>query len=347
MTGNEVMLVQKFPFPGKRDLMKEMAVNEFDSSKKEIDRTKLDLTRSVKASYLDLSLSYRKKDLLQEQLKLLRSLQAIATNRYSLGTTPQTDVLDLQVKSAVLLIKLEEEKKNVSAFRAELNHLLGRKAHLSPWKPEALKESKVTIPSLVSILDEEATLTQNPKIDSLRSLVKASQSKVALTDLNIYPDFQVGVGYMQRFPNQDDNGDDLISARVTIDLPMFQRGKRSEEQREAKAEQRKVEALLREETIELSHNLHVTVAELTETTNKLEIYRKALLPLTDASIASARNAYEVNEAPYLTVLSLINSRYEVENDYFLTLVQHERALATLESLVSGPTGYSETYGGTQ
>ena len=336
MTGNEVMLVQKFPFPGKRDRLKEIAVNEFESSSREIERTKLNLIRLVKVSYYDLFLTYRRKELIYDQMNLLQGIQTIARNKYSLGTTSQSDVLELQVKSATFLIKLEEEEKNISATRAELNHLLGRRDHLSKWKPENLKESKVDLDSFISTFDEETTLSQNPKINSLKSLVKAANSKAAYTDLNTYPDFEMGVGYMQRFSNQDDNGGDFVSARVSIDLPIFQRTIRNEEQRGAKAEKMKMEALLRESTIELSHNLHATIAELKEAANKISIYRKALLPLADASILSARKAYETNETTYLTVLNLINSRFEAENDYYSALIQHESAIATLEALTGAP-----------
>ena len=326
MTGNEVMLTQKFPFPGKRDRLKEIAINEFESSNNEVEKTKLNLIRAVKDSYFDLFLSYKNQEVLNNQL------ESLATNKYSLGTAPQTDVLELKVRNGSILIQLEEEARKISAKRAELNHLLGREAHLSEWKPLPITQSNVNLSTILERLEQEEDTKNSPQINSLRSLLKAADSKVAYTDLNEYPDFEVGVGYMQRFSNRDDNGDDFISARVSIDLPFFQRTKHREEQREARAEREKMDALLREGTIELSHELHETVAELTEATNKIALYKRTLLPLTDASIASARKAYEANEASYLTVLNLINSRFQSESDYYSAVVQHERALAMLEAL---------------
>ena len=332
MTGNEVMLTQKFPFPGKRDRLKEIAINEFESSNNEVEKTKLNLIRAVKDNYFDLFLSYKNQEILHNQLKLLQALESLATNKYSLGTAPQTDVLELKVRNGSILIQLEEEARKISAKRAELNHLLGREAHLSEWKPLPITQSNVNLSTILERLEQEEDTKNSPQINSLRSLLKAADSKVAYTELNEYPDFEVGVGYMQRFSNRDDNGDDFISAKVSIDLPFFQRTKHREEQREARAEKEKMDALLREGPIELSHELHETVAELTEATNKIALYKKALLPLTDASIASARKAYEANEASYLTVLNLINSRFQSESDYYSAVVQHERALAMLEAL---------------
>lgn len=332
MTGNEVMLAQKFPFPGKRDHLKEVALSEYESSDNDLEKTKLNLVRAVRANYYDLFLSYKNDELLRNQLKLLRALEALATNKYSLGTAPQTDVLELKIKSANLLIQLEGEARKISAKRAELNHLLGKEVHFSDWKPLPISESKVDLPSIIERLEQEDATKNSPQIKSLGSLLKAADSKVAYTNLNVYPDFQVGVGYMQRFSNRDDNGDDFISARVSVDFPFFQRTKHEEEQREARAEREKQAALLKEGTIELSHELHETVAELTEAKNKIDLYRKALLPLTDASIESARKAYEAGEASYLTVLNLINSRFQSESDYYAAIVQHESALAMLEAL---------------
>ena len=117
MTGNEVMLTQKFPFPGKRDRLKEIAINEFESSNNEVEKTKLNLVRAVKDNYFDIFLSYKNQEILHNQLKLLQALESLATNKYSLGTSPQTDVLELKVRNASILIQLEEEARKISAAR--------------------------------------------------------------------------------------------------------------------------------------------------------------------------------------------------------------------------------------
>lgn len=336
MTGNEVMLVQKFPFPGKREKLTEIAKNEFEASKEDARQTNLNLIQKVKTSYYDLFLAFEREKLLQEQSKILRALQSIAQSKYSIGTASQSEVFELQLKAASILVKIEEERKRIEATRAELNHLLGREEHLSVWKPQAITTTNINLQTVIDLCASEERLKDNPSIQSLHSLANAARSKVAYSDLNVYPDFEVGVGYMQRFSNRDDNGEDFVSARISIPLPVWRRDKQDEEQREAKAEQGKRDALLREGKIELSHALHETVAALTEAINKLALYRKAIFPLSDASIESAQKSYETNQTSYLTVLNLLNDRFEAKMDYFAALAQHESAIATLEALIGAP-----------
>ncbi len=332
MTGNEVMLIQKFPFPGKRDRLSDIAAFDFESSKDDLEKTKLNLIGTVKARYFDLFLSYKNREILQKQLELLHNLESLVTNKYSLGLVPQTDVLDLKVRNATLLIQIEKVAKEISVARAELNHLLGRHAHLAEWKPLAVTLSRVELPTNLEELERENTAQTSPQVKSLKSLLKSAESKVAYADLNAYPDFEIGVGYMQRFSTREDQGEDFLSARMSIDLPFFQRTTRREEQREARAEREKRAAMLKEGTLEISHALHETIAELTEAKNKIALYKRALLPLTDASIDSARKSYEANKTSYLTVLNLIYARFSSESEYYSAVVQHERGLAMFEAL---------------
>lgn len=336
MTGNEVMLVQKFPFPGKRDQLSTIARQEYLAAEEDSKQARLSLIRQVKLAYYQLYLAFERERLLREQEKVLRDLEEIAQVKYSLSSALQSEVLELQLKAASIQISLEGERKNREAKTAELNHLLGRDAHLLSWKPESVNATPVDLTAVRATCVSADRLNENPSIHSLETLASASRSKVSYSELNAYPDFEVGIGYMQRFANRDDSGADFVSARVSITLPFWRGDKQDEERREARAEQKKREALLREGRVELSHALHEAVAELTESTNKLALYRNTILPLSDAAIQSAEKAYGAGQASLPSVLTLTNDRFNSKLDYVETLVQHESALATLEALLGVP-----------
>jgi hypothetical protein len=62
MTMKEISISQKFPFPGKRPLMKEMAEKEAEAVSAEIGEKTNRTIKEVKIAYFDLSHVYRAKE---------------------------------------------------------------------------------------------------------------------------------------------------------------------------------------------------------------------------------------------------------------------------------------------
>src|SRR4030065_90466 len=93
MTMKEFSVSQKFPFPGKRPLMKEMAEKEAEAVAKEIQTKVHQIVRDVTVAYYELSHVDRTSEVTQRNKEILESFAKIAETRYALGEGIQQDAI--------------------------------------------------------------------------------------------------------------------------------------------------------------------------------------------------------------------------------------------------------------
>ncbi len=145
MTMKEVSISQKFPFPGKRPLMKEMAEKEAEAVSAEISGKVHQIIRDIKAAYYELSHVYRTSEVTQRNKRILEDFAKIAETRYSLGEGLQQDVLKahLEVSKMVDELLMLDQKKR--ALGAKLNSLLNQPPETPLGEPEEVAFRKISL----------------------------------------------------------------------------------------------------------------------------------------------------------------------------------------------------------
>lgn len=335
MTGNQISLSQKIPFPGKLGKKREAAELESEAQKAAAHARELETIKGVKLAYYDLFLAYKKYDTLTEQKALLDQLTTVTRNNYSLNKTSQAEVLNLQVESAVLIDQRLGLERQIKSKLGELNHLLGRSDHSQYvyGRPEELKKTGFDFEkhSEKSLLDR--ALTKSPVVKERMSLSQAADAKVSFAGKNYLPDFEFKVGYTFRKPTGMDAGTDFFSGMVGISLPLWAGSKQGQEKRGADAEKIRAEALLDEERIMLAHRIHVTYAEFEEASQRLKLYESGVLPLTRQAVVSARSAYLTGKLEYSTLLNTVTKRFAMESAAAEALTTYQSKIAELEVLI--------------
>src|SRR4030066_449647 len=126
MTMKEISISQKFPFPGKRPLMKQMAEKEAEAGSTEVPGKIHQIIKGVKSAYYDLSHIYRTTEVVQRNKRILEGFVKIAETRYSVGEGIQQDVLKAHVEVSKMVDELIRLAQNKRAVEAKLNALLNR-----------------------------------------------------------------------------------------------------------------------------------------------------------------------------------------------------------------------------
>src|SRR4030042_5025157 len=98
MTMKEFSISQKFPFPGKRPLMREMASKEAEAVSVEIQGKIHQIIKDVKTAYYDLSHIYRTTEVTQRNKNILENFVKIAETRYAVGEGIQQEVFKAHVE---------------------------------------------------------------------------------------------------------------------------------------------------------------------------------------------------------------------------------------------------------
>lgn len=338
MTGNEVSLSQKVPFPGKLSKLKNAASYEHQAKKELFNQKQLEIIKNVKTAYYELYLSYKKYDILLEQKNLVKQLIVVIRNKYTLGKISQAELLSFQTEEANIFNQLLLNEKEIRVRTDTLNYILGRTSHALSGRPEEIKKTQINLSKLTKSLVEQKVLQKNPALKATHAELEAAKEKVSYAKRGYLPDFELMGAYTFREPSPGDAGVDFVSGRVGITLPIWALTKQSEEVKGAKAEMAMKNALLEEgqnSLLRMTHSIH---AEISEASQRLLLYETSLLPLAKQAVRSGKSAYLTNKIEYLSLINLINNRFNIEYAYHEGLVTYELKIAELEALLGEQIG---------
>ena len=333
MTGNQLSLAQKIPFPGKLGHARREVELRYDARREAYRARQLELIREVKRSYLELYHLQQKREILAERGGLVRTLIAGTRNRYAVGKVSQAELLNLQLEEAGLLGQGLATERQLEGKRADLSALLGRERSSLPGRAavpvkQVIDFNRTTEDSLLT-----RALAHSPELGSATTEVQAAEAGLSRARWGYLPDFEVKLGYTFRQPSAGDRGVDFVSAGVGMTLPLWAFSRQAGEVRMAAAEHARSEALLDGRRQELVRALHDAYAGLREAAQRLDLYETGMLPLARQSVASARTSYLAGRMEYATLLNVISARYQTELDYHETMVSYETRIAELETLV--------------
>jgi outer membrane protein TolC len=333
MTMKEFSISQKFPFPGKRPLMKEMASKEAEAVSAEIHGKVHQIIKDVKAAYYDLSHVYRTTEVTQRNKRILEDFAKIAETRYSVGEGIQQDVFKAHVEVSKMvddLIMLGQRKR---ALEAKLNALLNRPPETSVGEPEEVDFRK--FPFTIEELQKMA-LEMNPALKGMKKMIEAKEKAYALAKREYYPDFNFKFAYGQR-----DNSPgpevmkrrDMLTGMVEMNIPIFYRSKQARKVAETKAEILATEAQYRAMKNEVLFMITDMASMIQRGERQIELYKTGILPQTGLQINSAMSSYRVNKADFMTLLDSQMTLYKYELEYHQALTEYEKNVASIGAAI--------------
>jgi len=98
MTGKQLGIMQKFPFPGKLGLQESIAAKGADVSTASYRELKNQLVRNVKVLYYDLHFVEQSIITTKKNQILLQEFTKVAETKYAVGKGLQQDVLKAQIE---------------------------------------------------------------------------------------------------------------------------------------------------------------------------------------------------------------------------------------------------------
>lgn len=335
MTMKEISISQKFPFPGKRPLMKQMAEKESEAVSIEVQGKIHQIIKDVKSAYYDLSHIYRTTEVVQRNKRILEDFVKIAETRYSVGEGIQQDVLKAHVEVSKMvdeLIMLSQRKK---ALEAKLNTLLSRPPETPMGEPEEVVFRK--IPFVIEELQKMA-LEMNPTLMGMKKMIEAKEKAHALAKREYYPDFNLKFAYGQRDNMRESDGTeikrrDMLTGMIEINIPIFYNSKQSRKVAETKADILGTEAQYRAMKNEIFFMIADMAAMIHQRERQYELYRTGIIPQANLQIQAAMSAYRVNKADFMTLLDSQMTLYKYELEYHQALTEYEKNVASLGATI--------------
>ncbi|WP_348269659.1 TolC family protein [Edaphobacter paludis] len=314
---------QELPYPGKLRLRGEVAERDADTKQAEVGVTETSIADAVKADYLQLAYLQQTLGILRQNEAVLDQLIQDATVHYRVGQGMQQDVLQAQLNRTKIVKEITMHHQLMGQVQAHLKSLLSRDQGSPDIVTEGLIETPITRTS-----DELLAMVRqnNPQIQVDASSIRKQDAQLASAKRESKPDFEVGYMYQ----NTDRKYRDYYMFTFDVRFPHKSRvNAEIAEAAENRAEsQQTLAAHLQQQLAEVQQEY----IKVTSDEELLKEYREGLVPQSDAAYQATLNAYASNREQFTQVLSYFTDLLNLKLEYAQTLVDHETALAHLETL---------------
>lgn len=318
LSGHQFGLKQRIPFPGRLSNQRQAAESGSGAARANLEDRTQRIAGVVEGRWATLGFAQRALDITDQNIDLVRQLSEIAEAKYRVGSGLQQDVLRAQVALTVLLDERLQREAAVIAAGASLAAVLDLPPDTSIPRTTALEDPS-ELPDLEPLV--AALESKSPALQAARDRISQAEHAVEATRFAGLPDFDLGVGYRVRknVPGDPVDGDDFLSAGITVRLPV-DRAKWRSLTAERRALVRRAEAAYRRSRAELRAALTAIHAELVRADRERDLLETGLVPQAQQSLDSSRSGYQVGRVDFL---SLLDSQVRLLN----AELQRERALA--------------------
>jgi cobalt-zinc-cadmium efflux system outer membrane protein len=314
---------QELPYAGKLHLKGEVANREADMQQAQRDLLRTSITDQVKLLYLRLAYLDATLSLLSRNDAVLKPLIETGLSRYSLGQGSQADILKAQIEHTKILREVTMHHQEMGQLQAGLKGLLHR-PQISVdivAEPLSLTPLQRTAEALQMLV-----VAHNPAISLDAAGVHKQDAQLKSAQREGKPDFNVG--YM--FQQTGGGYRDYYMLNVGMRLPRRKRVEADVAEAAESLEQSKQEldSQIQQQLAEVQKQ-YITV---TNTAELLKEYRDGLLPQSREAFRAEQATYQSGKQAFATVLSSLLDVLTFEHDYQQALLDHETALARLETL---------------
>jgi len=325
-TENTILkLSQKFPFPGKRRLRREIASQGVTIAEAELHGAEVTTRAEVTKAYYDLWQVHQNLRIYSREKELMAQFATIATKKYAVGQVSQPDVLRAQVELTRLVTRMTTETLRLGEVAATLNRFLSR----PPEAPLGVP-SDPPAPGVRQTLAElaELTLTNRPEIAAKTVAIDRDKTVLALAQKGYFPDFEV---YVERFFNSGRK--DGVGVIFSATLPLAHREKYDAGIAEAKARLNAGKADLRAAQDTALAEVKRALVRAQTAVELINLFTQTHIPQAEQALASSRLSYQTGKVDFLSLIDSFRIVEQAHLEHIGATADFERAHAELEGAV--------------
>jgi outer membrane protein TolC len=280
----------------------------------------------VKIAYYDLWGVKKALETTAKNKELLEKLARITEEKYKVGKGIQQDVLRAQVEVTRIRQRqtiLDQRKRTLEAQIASLL-LRPFDSQQSPLPTEIAQSG---LPYSLEELVQKS-VENWPEIHRQDELIEQSRLAADLARRELYPDLSIGWDYQNRTSGQPE----MYGLRFTMNLPLFNKGRRYAAANEANETQASARQMREAVRTTLMFQVKEDYLEAKASDELISLYSKAIVPQSALALESSLTAYQVGNLDFLSLMTNFNTVLDYETDYYQELARYQQALARLEEL---------------
>ncbi|MEP7234063.1 MAG: TolC family protein [Ignavibacteriota bacterium] len=327
MTSKMIGVSENFPFFGKLSNQRSLAEQSLIGVRQNIAEEENKLRRGVRLMYFEIVHLEKSLETNRSHLKTIAELTELSGQSLTLGFSTVQDILSLKIESAQIRSKIAEEESMINMLIAELSGASG--IHINGIRYEGISALPI-FTYRIELLDSLARVFR-PALLEMYTQAERSSYEIERARLMQYPDFTIGLNYMQRDAVGLMKQSDMFSAAVSFNLPLSS-GRLAdalgEQEAMRTARYEGIEAL----KLEIHTMLSSSIEKIGGISEQFRILNEEILPLSEMSLATSRTNYQNSKASLsevlrseLTVLHRLHEKYQLQAEF-------EKAVAEIEYL---------------
>lgn len=321
-------ITQKVRFPVKYYLQGKAQSSKADSRQAHVEMEKLGVRQQVASLYYAIYSTQKIIQLTRANMQAVKEFARVAEKKYAAGKSTQGDSMKAHFELTQLELDLIRLKQEEEALQDELRAVVNDNdlQKLSLYKKELgipdFQESKISN----SLSDLNTTLRNNsPKLKKELHLLKAAETKSALSKWEFAPDFQFQ--YQQRIAG-DPADSRIYSVGITIPLWFWKKGSEASAASSYRIAQ---EYRVTNTSQKLIAKVKDLKGKAKSGVKTLKIYKTSLIPQAQGAYNSTRAAYRANKTSFLDLLDSERSLYRVKTGFYQSLRLYVKNITQLES----------------
>lgn len=320
---------QTIPWPGKLTLRGEIALEDANSARQELETAAQRLKQETKLAFFDYYFIHRAEEINRINQNLLQQFRENAETRYASGTASKQDALQAEVELARLLQQALTLERLRKGHQARINALLNRRPdHSLPLPPDELSVDPARLDSEIL---RAAAIDSRSELQAMAARVRARAAQMKLARKNYFPDLTVMGTYNTMWEMLEMRP--MVGAGVNLPIQI---GRRKAAEEEALAEFERLRAELGSAIADVSFQVQTAIDETDEAAKALHLFISRLVPAAEENLEAARSGYVAGTVDFMALLTAQKNRMDMELSYQEAIVALHQRLADLDRAIGMP-----------
>ena len=297
-----------------------------------LDR-QLQVKRTVRRLWLNILFIDKSIQIIEENKKLFLVFHRDLESKFALGSVDNEDLIFAEIELSKFDEKLAALTQRSLSYRSLLSEYIGQHA-------DAQLANEVPIwPKTISYLvgeqqgnsDHYRLLSTHPKARILSQNITVADNRIALAEQDYKPRFKVEVGYGHRLSETDMGEDraDLLSAFVTMDIPLFTHKRQDQKLISAQQNKGQKQAEHRLLLRQLNASLNAEISNYQQMQARIQRYQDSLLKQAALHTQLLEQSYQSNTRPFKEVIDAYIYEQNLDLEYQQLYFDSLKSLANI------------------
>ncbi|WP_228013924.1 TolC family protein [Vibrio sp. OPT46] len=344
MTNISVGLMQQFERGTTLDLNQRKANQQADGMAYQVQVREREVANSITQLWLELGYLQYAETLIESNQRLMVEMEQYIQTNYSIGKSEAQDLLNTQLQVNKLDEKLQANQQMQNRAVAQLSEWLG-----SGWLNHRSIDSnqvgyQLDWSRLNTLLDQQTSnsqyyslLNQHPMAKMADANISANRTQVEVAEQSYTPQFGVEVMYAYRQANnmKGEPASDLLSAYLTMDIPLFTDNR--QDKNVAAAQYQVGAAQYQKDTLlaQMNAQVNALMTDRMNLTERIQRYQERLLPQSKARIEAVERGYQNNTAQFGDVITASTDELALQMELARLITDMNQVNSKLSMLLGG------------